>query len=230
MGIAGDKVWKQVLRHINDMDDDDDLETANRIGKLLKYLNIKESLAEELQDILYDQLTQYTKAELLSDLQIAGPQQSMESYRKAVLYGKKKTSENVHRATNRVTRPVIAETMQQLEEKYKKWKKDIAYLKDINAYEFKETSMISILMDFIPDEAHKEISMKHETVGRKASSLRQIQIEVEKIIQRDKDRAESRKDRKADKKGVNAVDHHRPDGEPHHHHQHHQEEEHYVWD
>ena len=86
--------------------------------------------------------------------------------------------------------------MLQTEEKYKHWKKDIAYLKDIDAYDFKDSAMISILLDFLPDEAHKEITTKHETVGSKASTLRHIQIEVEKIIQREKDRAVSRKDRK----------------------------------
>ena len=69
-------------------------------------------------------------------------------------------------------------------------------MKDIGAYDFKDQTMVSILMDFVPDEVHKEISMKHETAGKKASSLKTIQLMTEKIIQREKDRAESRKDRK----------------------------------
>ena len=56
--------------------------------------------------------------------------------------------------------------------------------------------MISILMDFVPDEVHKEISMKYETVGKRASNLKTIQLMTEKVIQREKDRLESRKDRK----------------------------------
>ena len=56
--------------------------------------------------------------------------------------------------------------------------------------------MVSILMGFVPDEVHKEISMKHEMAGKKASSLKTIQLMTEKIIHREKDRAESRKDRK----------------------------------
>ena len=57
--------------------------------------------------------------------------------------------------------------------------------------------MISILLDFLPDEGHKEITSKHETTGHKSSTLKQVMIEVEKIIQREKDRKASRKDRKS---------------------------------
>ena len=55
--------------------------------------------------------------------------------------------------------------------------------------------MISILLDFLPDEAHKEITSKHETTGHKSSTLKQVMIEVEKTIQSEKDRKASRKDR-----------------------------------
>ena len=51
---------------------------------------------------------------------------------------------------------------------------NIAFLKDIDAYDFGQPGMISILLD----------------------SLKQEMIEVEKIIQREKDRKASRKDRK----------------------------------
>ena len=54
--------------------------------------------------------------------------------------------------------------------RYKQWK-NIAYLKDIDAYDFGESGMISILLDFFPDEAHKEITSKHETTGHKSSTL-----------------------------------------------------------
>ena len=57
--------------------------------------------------------------------------------------------------------------------------------------------MISILLDVLPDEAHKEITSKHETTGHKSSTLKQVIIEVEKIIQREKDRKASKKDRKS---------------------------------
>ena len=123
---------------------------------MLKTLKNKEALSGDLQDMLYDQMTQNTKDELLSDnIQIAGPKQSFESYCCAYHYGKKKTTENVHRARTRVTRPDIAENMNQVEEKYKKWKKAIGYLKDINAYDFRDRSMISILHDFMPNEIRK---------------------------------------------------------------------------
>ena len=82
-------------------------------------LKINPDLSDEMQDMLYDQLTQYTKKELLADVQMGGPEQSLESLRKAMAYGKKKTAENVHHARNRVTRPEIAETLGQLEERYR---------------------------------------------------------------------------------------------------------------
>ena len=82
----------------------------------------------------------------------------------------------------------------------KQRKKDVAYLKDIDAYDFREASMISILLDFIPDEAYKEITTRHVTVGDKSSSLKQILAELEKIIQREKIRKESRRDRHSSRK------------------------------
>ena len=48
-----------------------------------------------MQDVLYDRLTQHAKRELLADVQMGGLQQSLESLRKAMAYGKKKTAENV---------------------------------------------------------------------------------------------------------------------------------------
>ena len=195
---AGDKVWKKVIKHIGAMDEDDNLEAEEDVENMMIDLKINRDLSDEMPDMLYDQLTQHTKKELLADVQMGGPEQSLESLREAMAYGKKKTAENVHRARNRVTRPEIAETMGQLVERYRSWKKDIAYLKDIGAYDFKDQTMvwILVLMDFVPDELHKEISMKHETAGKKASSLKTTQLMTEKIIQREKDTAESRKDRK----------------------------------
>ena len=122
---------------------------------------------------------------------------SFASYRKAFARAKKETAENVHTARNRVSRPEIAESLEDREARYKQWKKDIAYLKDFDAYDFGEAGMISILLDFLPDEAHKEITSKHETTDLKSSTLKQVMIEVEKIIQREKDRKASRKDHKS---------------------------------
>ena len=51
---------------------------------------------------------------------MGGPQQSLESLRMSMAHGKKKTAENVDRAQNRVTRPEIAETMGQLEERFRR--------------------------------------------------------------------------------------------------------------
>ena len=55
--------------------------------------------------------------------------------------------------------------MDQLEERYRSWKNYIVYLKDTGAFGFKDQTMVLISMDFVPDEAHKEISMEHETGG-----------------------------------------------------------------
>ena len=45
--------------------------------------------------------TRWTRKELLADAQMGGCQKSLESLRKVMAYGKKKTAENVHRARNR---------------------------------------------------------------------------------------------------------------------------------
>ena len=195
MSTVFDKNWNKIFKQLNKMEDED-LGDYDDIEMLMDNLGLDSNMAEDTQEVLYDQLTQYTKGELLADIQMAGPDNSFESYRKAYAYGKKKTAENFHPARNRVTRPEIAETMDDLEEKYKKWKKDIAYLKDIDAYDFGEAGMVSILLDTIPDEVHKGITVKHKTTGKKAAGPRQIMIEVEKIIVREKDSKQSRADRK----------------------------------
>ena len=196
---AGDKSWRKILKALQAREGDEYImDDLADVEALLQDLNIKTELAEDLSETLYDQLTQYTKGELLSDIQMKGPMGSLESYRKAYAQGRKKTAENVHRARNRVTRPEIAETMGTLEEKFKKLRKDIAYLKDIDAYDIGDASMVSILMDLLPDEAQKEISMKFKTTGADAKALKQIMAEVEKIIMREKDRNQSRKDRKGE--------------------------------
>ena len=96
-----------------------------------------------------------------------------------------------------VSRPEIAESLEDTEARYKQWLKDIACLKDVDAYDIGEAGVISILLDFLPDEAHKEITTKHETTGYESSTLKQVMIEVEKIIQIEGDRKASRKDRKS---------------------------------
>ena len=77
-----------------------------------------------------------------------------------------------------------------MEEKFKKWKKDIAYLKDIDAHDYRDNGMISILLDFV----HKEITMKYATEGSNAIDLRTAMLEVERIIEWEKDRVQSRRD------------------------------------
>ena len=82
-----------------------------------------------------------------------------------------------------------------MKKKFKKWKKDIAYLEDIDAYDYRDNGMISILLDFVPDEVHQETTMKYATVGSNAIDLRIAMLEVERIIEREKDRVQSRRDR-----------------------------------
>ena len=116
------------------MEEDDNLETEEDFENMMIVLKINPDLSEEMQDMLHDQLTQCTKSFLLT---FKWPLQGLESFRKAMVYGKKKTAQNAHRARNRVARPEIAETMGQLEERYRSWKKDFAYLKD-RSYDFKD--------------------------------------------------------------------------------------------
>ena len=104
-------------------DDDDSLDDVNDVKQVLKQVGVGQQLIEDLQDALYDQLTQYTKGELLADIQIAGPGMSFESYRKVFAQGKKKTAENVHWARNRVSKPEIAESLEDMEARCKQWKK-----------------------------------------------------------------------------------------------------------
>ena len=193
MSNAGDKIWQNILKKIQSLSNDADLEDEKKVKALVKSIGINPRVAEALQESLYDQMVRYTEGELLSDVPIAGPCLSFNSYRKAYHAGKKKTAENIHRARNRVSRPAIAETMDELEEKFKKWKKDIAYLK-VDAYDYRDNGMISILLDFVPDEVHKEITMKYATVGSNAIDLRTAILEVERIIEREKDRVQSRRD------------------------------------
>ena len=196
MSNAGDKNWRNILKKIQSLSNDADLEVEKKVNTLLlKSIGINTTVSEELQESLYDQFVQYTEGELLSDVQIAGPCLSFNSYRKAYHAGKKKTAENIHRARNRVSRPAIAKNMDELEEKFKKRKKDIACLKDIDAYDYRDNGMISILLDFVPDEVDKEISMKYATVGSNAIDLRTAMLEVERIIEREKYRVQSKRDR-----------------------------------
>ena len=83
------------------MDEDDNLEAEEDVESVKIDLKIIPDLSDEMQDMLSDQLTQYTKKGLLADVQMGGPQQSLVSLRKAMAYGKKKTAENVGRARNR---------------------------------------------------------------------------------------------------------------------------------
>ena len=120
MGNAGDKTWKMILKKIQELDEDENFDDNDKIKRCLESIKVQADVAGDLQDVLYDQLTLHTKDELLADVQIAGPELSFESYRRACAQGLRKTPENVHRARSRVTRPDMAENLQQLEDKYKR--------------------------------------------------------------------------------------------------------------
>ena len=123
MSSAGDKAWKSIFKFINGMDESEDLGDATKVNAMLIELKIGMDLRSDLHDMLYDQLNQYAKGDLLSDIQMNGISQVFESYRKATVYGKKKTAENVHRARNRVARPEVAGSLSPLETKYRKLEK-----------------------------------------------------------------------------------------------------------
>ena len=88
MSNAGDKIWRNVLKKIQSLSNDADLEDEKKVNTLVKSIGINPMVAEELQESLYDQLVQYTDGELLSDVQIAGPCLSFNSYRKGLPRGK----------------------------------------------------------------------------------------------------------------------------------------------
>ena len=69
-------------------------------------------------------------------------------------------------------------------------------MKNIDSYDYGDAGMISILLDMVPDEVTREITTQHKTTGTGAETLKKIMIEVEKIIEREKDRKKSRGDRK----------------------------------
>ena len=67
MAGAGDNVWKKVNKHNGEMDEDDNFEAEEDVENMMIDLKINPDLTDELQDMLHDQLTQYTKKELLAD-------------------------------------------------------------------------------------------------------------------------------------------------------------------
>ena len=55
---AGDKVWNKVIKHIGERDEDDNLEAEEDVENMMIDLKINPDLTDEMQDMLYDQLTQ----------------------------------------------------------------------------------------------------------------------------------------------------------------------------
>ena len=58
------------------------------------------------------------------------------------------------------------------------------YLKDINNEEFDTDMMVSVWMDMVPDEVHKELS-QHHLKPNSEPALEQLLMEVDKITNRE---------------------------------------------
>ena len=70
---VGDKVCKKVIKHIGEMDEDDNLEAEEGVENMMTDLKINPDLSDEMQDMLYDKLTQYTKKDIFADVQVGAP-------------------------------------------------------------------------------------------------------------------------------------------------------------
>ena len=57
---VGDNVRKKVIKHIGEMDEDDNLEAEEDAEHTMIDLKVNPDLSDEMQDTLCDQLTQYT--------------------------------------------------------------------------------------------------------------------------------------------------------------------------
>ena len=138
------------------MDEDDNLGAEDDVKNMIIELETQPDLNDEMQDMLHDPLTQNTKKELYADVQVGGLDQSLESMRKAMACGKKKTAENVHRAQNRVTGP-------KSQKPWAHWKNDTEVGKRHHTLEGHRPQSIKK-----PDGSRfswSSCSMKHETAG-----------------------------------------------------------------
>ena len=93
----------------------------------------------------------------MADIQINGISQIFESYRRAIVYGKKKTAENAHRARNRVARPEVAGNITQLEVKYKRWKKAVLAL--FRLYDLRESELAMLVYLACRGEARETLDI-----------------------------------------------------------------------
>ena len=115
-------------------------------------LKINPDISDEMQDMLYDQLSQDTMKELLAHVQMSGREQSLESLRKAMAYRQEdRRAQHVHRAlqSNDATRVRGDHAWSSWKTDTDGGRKDIAYLKDIVAYDFTDKTMVSILMELL---------------------------------------------------------------------------------
>ena len=56
-------------------------------------------------------------------------------------------------------------------------------------------TLVSILVDFLPDEVSREVNMKADTVGKHSISFKNLQAMIDRIMTSEKDRNEGRRDR-----------------------------------
>lgn len=78
MANAWGKVRRKVIVAIEDVPQGRTLEGAADDRRSLQLAGINPDLTQELQGMLYDQLSQFTTGDLRSDLRIAGPARSFE--------------------------------------------------------------------------------------------------------------------------------------------------------
>ena len=58
----------------------------------------------------------------------------------------------------------------------------VAHIMGIGAYDFQETALVSILVDFLPDEVSREVNMRVDTVGKNAVSVKNLQAMIDRIM------------------------------------------------
>ena len=76
-GGNGRQVWKDVIiKHIGETDEDGSLEEQDDMESTMIEPKIDPDFIDDVQDILFDQLTLLTKKELLADVQIGGLENS----------------------------------------------------------------------------------------------------------------------------------------------------------
>ena len=147
MSNANDKIWRSILKKIQSLSNDADLEDEKKASSspLASTRGCRGGSGEHVRPVgpvhrrrAVERCTYRSQARASVWLQEGSPR------------GKEEDCREIHRARTRLSRSAITENMDVLEGKFKKLKKDIASLKDIDAYEHRDNGIISILLDFVP--------------------------------------------------------------------------------